>query len=173
MSESLWYVRVSKELERMGKNPPTGIFMWAVGDNLENLEATIEGQPDTPYAGGEFKLSITIPQKYPNVPPVIKFKTQIYHPNIDRSGRICLDSLKAQPAGTWSPTLALENVLIQIQCLMAQPNPTDPLDVEIAQQFSENNAKYIETAKSWTAKYAKPKNDSATSKMTIDIDESD
>ena len=171
--DSVAHVRILKELERMGKNPPTGIFMWSVGDSLENLEATIEGMDGTPYAGGEFKLSITIPSKYPNVPPSIKFKTQIYHPNIDRNGRICLDFLKAQPAGKWAPTLTLETVLIQIQCLMAEPNPTDPLDTEIAEQYTNNREKFIETARAWTNKYAKQQKQSDSGKMTIDVDESD
>ena len=170
--DSVSHGRVAKELERMSKNPPTGIFMWSVGDSLENLEATIEGQPGTPYEGGEFKLSITIPPKYPHVPPTIKFKTQIYHPNIDKNGRICLDFLKAQPAGKWAPTLTLETVLIQIQCLMAEPNPTDPLDTEIAEQFTNNREKYIETARQWTNKYAKQRKQE-NGQMSLDIDESD
>ena len=172
-SENIAQNRVAKELKRMSKNPPTGIFMWSVGDSLENLEAIIEGMKDTPYEGGEFKLSITIPPKYPHVPPTIKFKTQIYHPNIDRNGIICLDFLKPQPTGKWAPTLTLETVLIQIQLLMAQPNPADPLDVDIAEQYTMNREKFIETAKQWTNKFAKQKTQSETGKMTIDVDESD
>jgi len=35
--------------------------------------------------------------RYPFEPPNIQFVTQIYHPNIDTAGRICLDSLKMPP----------------------------------------------------------------------------
>jgi len=147
-------LRVSKEIKRMGSNPPHGIGMWSLNDKLDTLEALIEGPKGTPYFGGEFRLSISIPSNYPNVPPVIKFKTSIYHPNIDKSGRICLDSLKSEPQGKWSPGTSLETILQQIQILMAEPNTSDPLDLDIAQQYGSNNSLFIETAKKWTEKYA-------------------
>lgn len=173
MTDTRAHQRVAKEIERMGHNPPLGILMWPLSDSLENLEASIEGLKDTPYEGGEFHLSITIPPKYPNVPPTIKFKTPIYHPNIDSSGRICLDFLKPQPQGKWTATVSLEMLLTQIQQLMAEPNPNDPLDTKIAQEFTENKAKFLETAKKWTEVHAKPNSITKGNEAAIEMDISD
>lgn len=149
-------MRLLKELKRMKDHPPHGIDMWSVSDSIDNFEAMIEGPENTPYQGGEFRLTISVPQEYPNIPPVIKFKTRIYHPNIDSQGRICLDSLKQEPLGSWKPAITLETVLIQIQLLLANPNEHDPLEIEIGKQYQQHRDQYEKEAKRMTELYAKP-----------------
>ena len=47
-------------------------------------------------AGGVFKLELFLPDDYPMTPPKIRFLTKIFHPNVDKLGRICLDVLKSR-----------------------------------------------------------------------------
>lgn len=49
------------------------------------------------FAGGIFKLELFLPDDYPMTPPKIRFLTKIFHPNVDKLGRICLDVLKSKP----------------------------------------------------------------------------
>ena len=53
----------------------------------------------------------------------VTFTTKVYHPNIDTSGRICLDLLKPGPTGTWKPQLNITVVLKAIRQLLSEPNP--------------------------------------------------
>lgn len=43
-----------------------------------------------------FKLELFLPDDYPMTPPKIRFLTKLYHPNVDKLGRICLDVLKSR-----------------------------------------------------------------------------
>lgn len=110
--------------------------------------------PGSPYENGLFKIEVDIPDKYPFEPPRLRFVTKVYHPNIDDSGRICLDLLKPQPKGTWRPTVMLEGLLIAVQYLLGQPNPDDPLMPDIANEFRFNRSDFERKAKEWTAKNA-------------------
>ena len=74
-------------------------------------------------------------------PPQVRFLTKIYHPNIDRLGRICLDILKDK----WSPALQIRTVLLSIQALLSAPNPDDPLANDVAEVWKTNEAQAIAT----------------------------
>ncbi len=63
-------------------------------ENFRHFHALMIGPPETPYEGGTFKLELYLPEDYPMTPPKVLFRTKIYHPNINKLGVICLDTLK-------------------------------------------------------------------------------
>jgi len=114
------------------------------------FHVAIQGPEDSPFEGGHFKLELFLPEDYPMAAPKVRFLTKIYHPNIDKLGRICLDILKDK----WSPALQMRTVLLSIQALLSAPNPDDPLDNDVAEIWKFNESRAISTARDWTAKYA-------------------
>lgn len=95
-------------------------------------------------------MTIEFPKNYPYNPPKIKFLTKIYHPNIDRYGNICLDILKNQ----WSPALSIGKTLLSICSLLTDPNPNDPLEGMIANEYERNRSLFDANAREWTRMYA-------------------
>lgn len=101
-------------------------------------------------AGGVFRLELFLPEDYPMAPPKVRFLTKIYHPNIDKLGRICLDILKDK----WSPALQIRTVLISIQALLSAPNPDDPLSEDVARHWKQNEPDALKVAAEWTRRHA-------------------
>ncbi|KAJ1434134.1 ubiquitin-conjugating enzyme/RWD-like protein, partial [Ochromonadaceae sp. CCMP2298] len=131
-----------------------GVYAAPVDDNMTTLEAEIIGPAETPYSEGRFKLAVTLGVKYPFEPPQVRFITPVYHPNIDSMGRICLDTLKAQPQGSWAPSVNINTLLLSIRLLLAYPNADDCLVPAIAEEYKCNIESFRANARRETVLHA-------------------
>lgn len=90
----------------------------------ENLDAIrVEIVPnDGLYYGGKFEFEIKAID-YPKAAPNVSCITQIYHPNIDDQGEICLNLFSE-----WAETNTLEDCVQGLLFLLYNPNLEDPLN---------------------------------------------
>lgn len=111
-------------------------------DPADLLNFTLTITPDEGmYKGGAFVFSFVINMNYPHEPPkvkctqtvcqleliyqmVLKTSLQIYHPNVDLEGNVCLNILRED----WKPVLNLNSVMVGLQYLFLEPNADDPLN---------------------------------------------
>ncbi|KAL3423496.1 ubiquitin conjugating enzyme [Phlyctema vagabunda] len=127
--------RLQNELMQLMISPAPGVSAFPSGDgDLFKWTATIAGPDDTPYANLTFKLTFNFPNNYPYAPPTVLFKTPIYHPNVDFSGRICLDILKDK----WTAAYNIQTVLLSLQSLLGEPNNASPLNGEAAELWDKD-----------------------------------
>lgn len=121
--------RLQNELMQLMMNTPAGISAFPDSEsNLFKWTATIKGPEDTYYEGLSFKVALEFSENYPYRPPTVTFISPMYHPNVDMSGRICLDILQDQ----WSAVQNISSVLLSIQSLLGEPNNSSPLNGEAA-----------------------------------------
>ncbi|KAI8321232.1 ubiquitin-conjugating enzyme, partial [Martensiomyces pterosporus] len=154
MDDRALQTRLLKEYRMLQTELPPGIICTPKYESLDKYEARIDGPASTPYENGRFLVDVALSGRYPMEPPSMKFKTRIYHPNIDDHGNICLDVLKSGKNGSWNPSWTLGKVLVSLTVLLSSPNPHDPLMPDIADMILNDNAAYIKTAREWTARYA-------------------
>ncbi|KAL9479853.1 hypothetical protein ACSS6W_004639 [Trichoderma asperelloides] len=102
-------------------------------DNILNFILSIE--PDEGmYRGARFTFDFAINQNFPHEPPKVRCMEKIYHPNIDLEGKVCLNILRED----WKPVLNLNAVIVGLQFLFLEPNASDPLNKEAADDLRSN-----------------------------------
>lgn len=102
-------------------------------DNISQFSITIKPQEGY-YRNGKFNFQVNVNDNFPIEPPKIKCTQKVYHPNIDLDGNVCLNILRED----WSPALNLNSVIIGLNYLFVEPNPTDPLNKEAANDLKKN-----------------------------------
>lgn len=118
-----------------------GLSAHPIGGDIFHWRAVIAGPEDSPWEGGLFKLDLQFDDRYPLVPPTVRFLTKgVFHPNVYVDGNICLDTLKS----CWSPTLDVEALLLSITSLLSDPNPRSAANGEAARMLVENRSLYLE-----------------------------
>jgi len=81
-------------------------------DDLLNFKLIIS--PDEGfYRDGRFVFNFRVGSNYPHEPPKVKCATQVYHPNIDLEGNVCLNILRED----WNPVLNINSIVYGLQFL--------------------------------------------------------
>ncbi|PUU74124.1 ubiquitin-conjugating enzyme/RWD-like protein [Tuber borchii] len=130
--------RLQTELMQLMMSTTPGISAFPTDGNLQQWTGTINGPEGTPYESLTFKLSLEFPSNYPMAPPTVLFTTPMFHPNVDMSGRICLDILKDK----WSAVYNVQSILLSLQSLLGEPNNKSPLNGQAAELWDKDPKEY-------------------------------
>lgn len=77
---------------------------------------------------------------FPFNPPLVKFLTKIYHPNVSDKGSICVDILTDEKK--WSEAYGFNEVINSIILLLDEPNNARPYNSAAARLFESCQAAY-------------------------------
>ncbi|KAI3625637.1 hypothetical protein CBS9595_000998 [Malassezia furfur] len=138
---------LKRQLMELRKNPVDG-FSAGLKDesNLFEWEILIIGPMDTLYEGGFLKAELTFPPEYPLMPPTMKFKTPMWHPNIYEDGTLCISILHAPGKDEFGYEDASERwlPLVSVISLLSSdtPNTDSPANIDAAKQVREDLAGY-------------------------------
>lgn len=88
--------RIAKEIADIHADSQSQITAEPLGseEDITHLRGSFPGPPGTPYEGGHYTVDIKIPNEYPFRPPVMKFVTKVWHPNISSQTVSLLSSCK-------------------------------------------------------------------------------
>ena len=142
---------IIKWYEDFNNDPIENISISDIEDDIFNWNIIIFGPKDSYYEGGIFKAIIEFPQDFPKNPPVFKFISNIFHPNIYKNGIVCISILHPSGEDTygyeksserWRPVHTINSILLSIISLLFDPNDESPANIEAAKLWREDKTLY-------------------------------
>ena len=116
--------RLIKDIKDLLKSPlhNDGIYYKHDECNILKGYAYICGPKDSQYFGGNYFFEFIFPYDYPHKPPKVEFKTNDsvtrFHPNMYRSGKVCLSILNTWKGEQWSGCQSIRTILLTIISIM-------------------------------------------------------
>lgn len=120
--------RLAKDVRDIIKNPliQNKIFYKHDEENILRGKALIMGPKETPYANGSYLFEFEFPINYPHSPPKVIYYTNDgltrMHPNLYRSGKVCISLLNTWKGDQWSSCQTISSVLLTL-CTILTKNP--------------------------------------------------
>lgn len=132
-------IRIQKDIAELDGGT-VAVTSWPNESDLTKFFVVVS--PDSGFwKGATYKFSFSIPPDYPHKPPKVHCQTNIYHPNINLEGNVCLNILRED----WKPVLDINAVIYGLIYLFYEPNPDDPLNHEAAELYRNNISRFQQT----------------------------
>ena len=145
--------RILAEIADYQRNPHPNIEIYPCEQQLDFWRLLLVGPSNAPYEGGVFLLYAKFPADYPQVAPEIRFVTPIYHCNVNGHGKICHSVFDRN----YSADFSVRRIVDCVFGLLLTPEPEDPLDSALAQEYYDNRQEYERTAATSTREHARKK----------------
>lgn len=120
--------RLAKDVADIYKNPLTenGIYYYHDDENMRYGYALIIGPKNTPYENGLYFFRFKFTSNYPFSPPIVTYLTNDgvcrFHPNMYRSGKVCLSILNTWKGEGWTSCQNIKSVLLVLVSVLDE-NP--------------------------------------------------
>jgi ubiquitin-conjugating enzyme E2 M len=136
-------IRLKKEITELDL-PSHAQVNFPDENNIMSFELFVDlTKEECLWKGAKYKFTVLVSTGYPHDAPKCHCETQIFHPNIDMQGNVCLNILRAD----WKPVLGINAVILGLIFLFIEPNPNDPLNKEAAELMRNNEAAFKDKVK--------------------------
>lgn len=130
--------RASRELVKFQNRPPGVFSVKLAGEgDLLHWHVVLEGPVGSPYAGGLFKVAVELSEDYPNKAPTIRFISHIFHPTIDKDGRVCEGIFN-----DWAPSCGVADALQTVLARLSDPGTDAVLNEEAGRLYSTDRTAF-------------------------------
>lgn len=96
------------------------------------LRWTVKFSPRTIRYNDVYTFTVNFPSTYPFKAPEVKFVSDLLHPNIDESGKICITILNE-----WSPSFSANLLFQHIYSIFLEPNLENPVNLKAVDWWNQ------------------------------------
>ena len=115
--------RLLTEAQNAAAKPHPHYDIYVSERDMSFWKIVMQGPPESIYSSGTFVLYLHMEENYPIFAPKGRFITPIYHPNINRHGRICHSIFDRN----WTSDTSNAMILSTIYGLLFEPDYSDPV----------------------------------------------
>ncbi|KAM4806288.1 ubiquitin-conjugating enzyme E2 U [Urocitellus parryii] len=135
------YILLERDLKELNQNNFVGITAFPITDDMLKWQAEIEGLQNSSLHGFVLQLTIEFTSEYNLAPPVVKFTTIPFHPNVDPyTGQPCIDFLDNPKM--WNTGYTLSSILLALQVMLSYPVLENPVNMQAAQMLIKDEYMY-------------------------------
>ena len=150
-------LKLDKELNILNDLEKKYGFLSSIGIKLllksqkNIIEGYIKAPDNSPYKNGIFNFIIIFHNEYPHHRPEIRFKTKIFHSEVNQDGRICTMLLN-----NWNPEITFSLILVCLYEFFIANN-NNGYGNEATQLYRENINLFEQKCQEYTKLYASNK----------------
>ncbi|KIW95993.1 uncharacterized protein Z519_03059 [Cladophialophora bantiana CBS 173.52] len=130
-SSSIRSRRLLEEIRDIANHSHPSYDVYISEINMGFWKIALQGPSGSAYASGAFVLYLDMGEDYPRKAPSGRFITPIFHPNVNRHGRICHSIFDRN----WTVDTTNKQILDTIFGLLLVPEFTDPINTVVTLNF--------------------------------------
>ncbi|KAK3291654.1 uncharacterized protein B0H64DRAFT_409684 [Chaetomium fimeti] len=143
--------RILTEIQRIVADPHPHADVYVSERDMSFWKVVLQGPPGSVYAGGTFVVYLHMEEdSYPSFAPKARFVTPIYHPNVNRHGRICHSILDRN----WTVDTTNAMVIATVYGLLMEPDYSDPVNIVVTLDFHHDQVAFAEMAREFIQRHA-------------------
>jgi ubiquitin-protein ligase len=143
--------RINNEYKRLTKKPMEFVTFEMNETNIYEWKFVLSNPHSTYYKGGKYEGIVTFPKDYPLKPPIVKFTSKLFHPNVYHDGKLCISILHEGTDETgyehdcerWSPILNVQTIFMSIISLLDDPNDESAANLDAAKLWRDDKESYL------------------------------
>jgi ubiquitin-protein ligase len=134
--------RLLRELKPFAGNlAPAGVEVWVSSASLRFWRVFIDGPPDTPFQDLCWSAVLEFTPEYPAAPPIIRFLSVPYHPNVSPEGKLLFSWIDRR----YTAVLRVVDIINGVVALLKTPEE-EALRRDVYQEWSTDTAVYNQKA---------------------------